>query len=305
MINKKVLLLWLNHQNIKSQINSNKPLSFKQNTENVSIDWERYHYINSKQWIVEDLLSEINFTEIETLDNLEKKKIIVITSQIIENLDSLHEICSKNEIILIHLGNEFLNNMKQNLEIYKKCYCVLRPYFFFSNLKNICHIPVGYKKSNKFYKEKKKFTWSFLGTIYKSSRNDMLEIFSHKFENFYLHKTNYFNDSKSLSSDEMYKIISESNFSPCPQGFYHPETYRLFEILENNSIPIVLDHNNFFEKILPNNNLIKVKYWQEFTKIYDQIDLEKTQKSNLNWYSNYKNNLKLKIKNIIYGKQYI
>ena len=300
-MHKKVLLFWLNHQDLSSESIANEPLSSKQSKTNVAVEWEKYHFINSKKWIIEDLLSEVGFTEINSLKNLEKKKVIIITSKIVENFNKLEKICSSNEVILVHLGNEFLNNMEKNIEIYKKCYCVLRPYFFFSNLKNICHIPVGYKKSNKFYKEKKKFTWSFIGTIYKSSRNDLIEVFKEKFNNFYFHKTDYFNDKKSLSSDEMYKIISESVFSPCPQGFYHPETYRVFEVLENNSIPILLDHNNFFEKIFPNNNLIKVKYWKEFIKKYDQINTEESLELNLKWYFNYKNNLKLKIKNIIHG----
>ena len=37
----------------------------------------------------------------------------------------------------------------------------------------------------------------------------------------------------------MNKILVSTEFIPCPNGFFHPETYRLYEALESGCIPIV------------------------------------------------------------------
>lgn len=296
----KVLLFWPQLKNYKDKEYEQKDIAYKKDKHTTFVDWERYHVINSKKWIINDLLSKIELEIVEDCKNITNEKIIVISHNLKEISHALEEVTKDNKIFLIHLGDEFFSDLNNSLEIYKKCTYVFRPYFFFSNLKNILHIPVGYKSSENFYDEKKTYKWSFMGSVYKSSRHDMIDVFKKNFDNFFLHQTDHFADKKSLNSEEMYKIISSSTFSLCPQGFNHPETYRLWEILENKSIPIIQDTLSIYDKILPNNNLIKVKYWSEFLAIEKEINAEEILKKNLDWYNSYKTNLKNKIFGIIY-----
>lgn len=226
---EKILLFWddfVNYKNKKFEINE---ISYKKNNNTTSVDWDKYHVVYSKKWLLDDLFSQINFEIIENIDYLNNKKIILVARDLKKNFLFYENFCSNNKVYLIHFGDEFLSDLNFSIKIYEKCYHVFRPYYFYSNLKNITHIPVGYKSSNNFYKEEKKYFWSFCGTIYKSSRHDMIDVFTKNFDNYFLHITHFFGDTKSLQPDEMYQNISKSIFSLCPNGFYHPETYRVFE----------------------------------------------------------------------------
>lgn len=296
----KTLLFWPQVEKYKNyKPHENHNLSYKKDKYTTVVDWEKYHAIYSKKWLLDDLLLNIEYETINELKGISNKSIIIIVHDLGSLIKELDTLCEKNKIYLIHIGDEFFKNINNSIKIYKKCKFVFRPYYFFSNLKNIMHIPVGYKSSKSFYNEEKKYHWSFLGSVYKSSRNDMCEVFKRNFDNHYLRKTDHFNDNKSLHADEMYKIVSSSIYSLCPQGFNHPETYRLWEILENKSIPIVQDSLSIYDKILPGNNLIKINYWSEFLKIEKKIELDKTLNETLGWYNSYKKNLKEKIYNII------
>lgn len=303
---KKILFYWPALNKYNQGLFRSSQISFREDkdtSQSVSVDWSKYHVVNSKKWLMDDLFSEIKFEIVDRVNQCKNSEIILVIDNLRDKLQfyDYENICSNNKVYLIHVGDEFLYNLNWSINLYKKSFYVFRPYFFSSNIKNIMHIPVGYKKSNSFYKEEKKYFWSFCGTIYKSSRHDMFEVFTKNFDNYFLHITSFFGDNNSLEADEMYKKISSSIISLCPSGFYHPETYRIFEILENNSIPIIQDSNLIYDKILPNNNLIKINFWSDFLKIEKTLNYEDLLKTNINWYSNYKKELKLQIKKIIYG----
>lgn len=299
---KKILFYWPSlNRHKKNKFDTNDISSSEQG--NTTVKWNIYHVIYSKKWLMDDLFSEVQFEIVEDISKCKNCEIILVIHNLAEKLQ-FHEyenICSNNKVYLVHIGDEIFDQLDMSINIYNKSFYVFRPYFFKSNLKNIMHIPVGYKASNNFYMEKKKYFWSFCGTVYKSSRHDMIEVFTKNFDNYFLHLTNFFSDKKGLDADEMYKNISSSIFSLCPNGFYHPETYRVFEVLENNSIPIIQNPYSIYDKLFPNNNLIKINVWSDFLKIAKNINHEELLKSNLDWYANYKKELKLKIKKIIYG----
>lgn len=298
---ERVIFFWNDLNNYKNKNLNITQIAFKKDKNTTKVEWDKYHVINSQKWLMNDLLSEINFDITENITNSKNNKIILVATDIKKNFSFYENICSNNKVFLIHIGDEFLTNLDFSIKIYQKSYYVFRPYYFYSKLKNVMYIPVGYKSSNNFYKEEKKYFWSFFGTIYKSSRHDMIDVFIKNFDDYFLHITKFFGDPKGLDADEMYKQISRSRFSLCPTGFYHPETYRVFEVLENNSIPVIQNPYSFYEKILPNNNFIKINLWSDFLKIVKNINYEKLLNLNVNWYLNYKKDLKLKIKKIIYG----
>ena len=55
----------------------------------------------------------------------------------------------------------------------------------------------------------------------------------------------------------MRKILSSTEFIPCPNGFFHPETYRVYEALECECIPIVENAFKYYDRLFPNNPFIK------------------------------------------------
>ena len=57
--------------------------------------------------------------------------------------------------------------------------------------------------------------------------------------------------------------LSSTDFIPCPNGFVHPETYRLYEALECECIPIVENAYRYYDRLFPNNPFLKVDKWQE------------------------------------------
>ena len=61
----------------------------------------------------------------------------------------------------------------------------------------------------------------------------------------------------------MSKVLSLTEFMPCPNGFVHPETYRVYESLECGCIPIVENAYKYYDRLFPNNPFIKVDMWSE------------------------------------------
>ena len=66
-----------------------------------------------------------------------------------------------------------------------------------------------------------------------------------------------------MNVKEMTQILSQTKFIPCPNGFVHPETYRVYEALECGSIPIVENAYKYYDRLFPNNPFLKVDRWVE------------------------------------------
>ena len=56
-----------------------------------------------------------------------------------------------------------------------------------------------------------------------------------------------------IETEEMSEVLSSTIFSPCPNGFVHPETYRLYEALECGCIPIIENTYKYYDRLFPNN----------------------------------------------------
>ena len=74
-------------------------------------------------------------------------------------------------------------------------------------------------------------------------------------------------NEKIIEVDEMSEILSSTIFIPCPNGFVHPETYRLYEALECECIPIVENSYKYYERLFPDNPFLKIDKWQEAKNI--------------------------------------
>ncbi len=293
-----IKLLWNTHNQEKTNSSNEKVKKIEINNYN----WGIYHKVNSNIWIY-DILKNINYTTIDNENKLEDGDVLIVIDSNPEKKIKLYEkfklICSK--VYLFHLGDETgASNLSQ---VYDKCNYVLRTFCsnkYFKNEKVKC-IPLGYKSGivNKSYVNRK-YKWAFTGTPHKSSRHDLLFQLS-DIKPFFCHKTEKFN-KQIISVEKMSEVLSSTIFIPCPNGFYHPETYRLYEALECGCIPIVEETYKYFDRLFPNNPFLKINKWIDAKKIlqsWESEKIKKKQKECIVWWDNYKVDLQEMVKNKI------
>ena len=293
-----IKLFWNTHNQRKSNSDDKKI----REKEEMDYGWGLYHKKSSDKWIYE-ILKKIKYNIIENETNLEKEDTLIIVDSSVEKKVELYTklklICSK--IFLLHLGDE--SGEYDLSTVYENCNHIWRTFCsnkYFENNKVKC-IPIGYKSgvSNK-QKNNRKYKWAFTGTPHKSSRHDLLFQFS-GIEPFFCHKTKKF-DQKTISADDMSEVLSSTEFIPCPNGFFHPETYRVYEALECGCIPIVEKAYKYYDRLFPTNPFLKVDMWAEAKPIIkgwgnDQIKLKRDECRI--WWSNLKNELQESIKDKI------
>ena len=98
----------------------------------------------------------------------------------------------------------------------------------------------------------------------------------------------------------MSDVLSSTEFVPCPNGFFHPDTYRLYEALECGCIPIVEDTYKYYDRLYPTNPFIKVGKWIDAKNIIKnwKIDqIKEKQKECNTWWNSYKTDLQEFVKN--------
>ena len=274
---------------------------------NINSFWGNYHFINSTSWIY----TIIEQTKYEIIDHVnkidEKDQLIIIDSQLSikkELYEKLSKKCSS--IYLIHLGDE--GGTEDTNLVYNYCKHVWRTFGlpkYFNNDKITC-IPIGYKSGPNFQNKeimKRKFLWSFMGTIHGASRYDLIHQNQNLKPNF-INKTSSFASGESLDSEKYYEILYDSIFIMVPHGYIHPESYRLYETLEAGCVPIIENPHNFYDNFLPKNPLIKINLWKESSEIIKKLFndknklKEKSDEINL-WWKNYKKNLQSQFKSKI------
>ena len=285
-----IKLFWNTH-NQKEANSENKKVREK---EELDYGWGQYHKKNSDKWIYE-ILKNIKYNVVTDLTDLEKEDILIIVDSGIEEKNTLYvklnAICSK--IFLFHLGDESgsydLSTVYGHCNYIWRVFCSTR---YFVNDKVKC-IPIGYKSGILNQQQNnRKYKWAFTGTPHKSSRHDLLFQLS-DIEPFFCHKTEKFN-VKIISVDEMSKILSSTEFIPCPSGFFHPETYRLYEALECGCIPIVENTYQYYDRLFPDNPFIKIDKWADAKPVikgWESEQIKKKGKECRIWWSGEKNKI--------------
>jgi len=289
-----VKLFWNTHNQISPTSNDPK----KEDVLNYK--WGVYHKDNSDEWI-NFILKRIKFKVIEKTEELENGDIVIIVDSSVEKKSELYTklrlICSK--VFLIHLGDEGgsfnLTSIYDNCDFIWRAFCSNK---YFNNDKVNC-LPIGYKSGVKLKNSSSKriYKWAFIGTPHKSSRHDLMFQFS-GIKPFYSHKTKSFNE-KIIEVNEMSEILSSTIFIPCPNGFVHPETYRLYEALECECIPIVENSYKYYDRLFPGNPFLKIDKWIEAKSIiskWDNDQVKNKQEECKIWWKNYKITLQENIK---------
>ena len=283
-----IKLFWNTHNlNIPDQNN-------KTDKDIVDHNWGIYHKKYSDKWVFE-ILKKIKFDFIKSEEDLEKNDVLIIVDSGIEKkanyYTKLNLICSK--MFLIHLGDEFgvfdLSKIYSNFNFIWRSFCSNR---YFNNDKVKC-LPIGYKSGvclNNNKEVSRKYKWAFVGTPHKSSRHDLIHQLS-EIKPFFSHQTNKFNE-KIISVEKMSEILSSTEFIPCPNGFHHPETYRVYEALECECIPIVENAYKYYDRLFPKNPFLKIDKWQDAKKIIMEWDTKKIKEKRKEckiWWNDYKN----------------
>ena len=284
-----IKLFWNTH----NQNNSNPNKSNEENARDHL--WGLYHKDYSDRWIYK-ILNKIEFEVIQSEKDLKSEDILIIVDSSIEKKEKLYTklglICSK--MFLIHLGDE--SGVYDSSLIYSKFNYVWRTFYSnrYFNSKKVSCLPIGYKSGTLFRKEvvERKYKWAFLGSPHKSSRHDLLFQLS-DIEPTFSHKTKKFNE-KIIEVGKMSEILTSTQFIPCPNGFVHPETYRLYEALECGCIPIVENTYKYYDRLFPGNPFLKVDRWIEARSVireWKEGQIKQKREECITWWRQYKNQL--------------
>ncbi len=204
---------------------------------------------------------------------------------------------------LFHLSDEFLLN---DCSDYAGAKHVFRNYYNKNITSNkVTTLPLGWKSGFmnsdnhiKFYKDKK-YVSCFIGQI-KKDRHEVVEQIKKSDKNF-IYITDSFNSKKSLSVEEQIKIYKETVFVPCPIGNWNVDTFRICEVLECGSIPLIKNYNgqDYYKSIFGTNHCIpNVSSWNEIPLFFNELKKQGIDDNIItinNWYSEYKTNLKNKL----------
>jgi len=198
---------------------------------------------------------------------------------------------------IFHLSNESLNH---NFNYYSLAKKVFRNYIY-PNITNanVLTLPLGYKSGIKFLepvKERnKKYKFCFVG----QPKNDRFELINvlNEHDNNFIHLTKQWDCPTSLNTQEYQHKLSETLFVPCPAGNVHVDTFRLFEILETGSIPILKKYTNpeYYHLLLGNHPLPVISNWSELKIVESKLldyGYDKKCEEIRSWYLSYKENLK-------------
>lgn len=209
------------------------------------------------------------------------------------------------KFFLLHLSNEGLSH---NFEYYVLSNHVIRNYFWSDiDLENVTFIPLGFKTG--YYNEnftyrnlnEKLYDFCFIGQI-KSDRQNLIDVLN-TVGNSFIHTTNQWNCPTSLSQKECAEIYRKTKFVPCPMGWSHPDSFRIMEVLESGSIPILKTYENldYFTKVWGKCPLPKVDSWDELNDLHDMDNetYKKLYSEVVEWYDKFKLDLSEKIKKLV------
>jgi hypothetical protein len=257
------------------------------------------------EWITKDLYSKVNQEHIMDCGSLQTvcdgATIIYSTNR--SNVDdSFLEYLNKfteagYKFNLLHLSNEDLNH---DDSYYSKAQNVIRNYYG-ENFKasNITFIPLGYQSGYKNYNDKispvseRTIPVVFIGQP-KSDRHDLIESL-HKIQDSMVYTINGWKCSTSLSQESVSKIYSKTKYVPCPRGWVHIDSFRIFEALEWGAVPVLKNYPEKLGWIDGGHPLPVVNEWSDLSDLIANTNYESLQTKCQDWYKSIKNDLSDKI----------
>ncbi len=156
-------------------------------------------------------------------------------------------------------------------------------------------------KDYKINSHPKKYVWSFVGQVQNPSRQRCVEVLKTMPDGF-LHIAGAFGGQENgIEYQEYLDIMCQSMFVICPGGSMSVDSFRVYEAMECNAIPITekrapRDANDFdyWDSVHSSNDMIILDSWNELPGIVEMYDGNNEQIRNL-WWTYYKTNLENKL----------
>ena len=207
----------------------------------------------------------------------------------------------------IHCSDEFC---KDDISWYSlpNCKGVVRNYYrpACESMTHVVQIPLGYTAlvPDSATVKEKKYTWSFEGTAWFDRAEKLVLLDSVKPN--YVKLYSKWNDPTNTKHEDYFSRLQESIFVPILRG-NHFETFRLYEAIEANSIPIVVreDGDEVFWKWLKNHlPILEIKSYEHAAKVMNLLlsnraSLETYRHELYNAYTDWKNDCKERISALI------
>jgi hypothetical protein len=214
-----------------------------------------------------------------------------------------------NRCILYHASDE---SCKADISIYNHpgIKHVIRNYWRPDAVGDkVLHLPLGYAKGKRGSGELRPISgrptvWSFAGAKDRNNREVVLQNLTKSTPNNALYLTPSFGTDKNLTSESYVAMLKSSQFVPCLDGFFNPESYRFYEALEAGALPLVpLDKQETYKNILAgsvNPPLLGISDWMTAGQVMNKLSaradvLDKVQIDMQNWWSGYKKYLSVRL----------
>lgn len=199
------------------------------------------------------------------------------------------------QFYLYHLSNEVHTN---NYEYYHLAKHVFRTYYNpLINCKRLTVVPLGFQSGYNNYADvinfkERKYTFTFIGQI-KSDRQLLVDTLQ-KIPNTFVYLTKKWNCPTSLKPHEICDIYANTIFVPCPKGWIHSDSFRIFEAIEWGSIPILKRYESDSYRYLGNHPFPIVDEWTDISLLMTK-DISKLRMMCWLWYLNKKLDLAIDI----------
>ena len=169
--------------------------------------------------------------------------IVPIERRRIERLERLKEV---QQLLIWHISDEEGRDGDRWYPSLPKHRTVLRefPHPRFDCFQQVNNLPLGPTRSALInvpwlQASRRQHPWCFMGTLWPgTSRQQAVDCFMGRIPNGFAHGSEGF--GQGLASDHYVDVLHQSQFSLCPEGHRHFETFRFYESLELGAIPLGL-----------------------------------------------------------------
>jgi len=210
------------------------------------------------------------------------------------------------KFIIFHLSDEKLN---MDCCYYDNAQHIFRHYYNDKiNDLNITTLPLGFASgymndtNNINLLNERDILITFIGQV-KSDRQDLINNLN-DINNKFLYLTTQWDCPTALSPNEVIEIYKRTIFVPCPMGWNHPDSHRIFEALEWGCIPIIKKYNgiDYFKYIFGEHPLPVLDDWSKIKDLMDELKNNELLLKINKWYKNYMNTLSENISKIVNEK---
>ena len=277
-----------------------------------TIVYKTYHPVNASRYYGDQLFLKYQleglFNEVDNFPEDKRGVVIVIKGgDNWEYVDKLNADIAKYHWVIILItgieqGHNFYTKIKHpNMRIWLQT-----PR---SGDKADWYIPVGYPTYIKPYlpvQLEKIYDVSFAGQNTHERRQQCIKVLE-SLPNTFVYPTEGFNQG--MKYPEYIKTLAQSKLVACPGGAMSPDSFRVYEALEAGSIPVVDKHSgysryegDFWEKLFPNNPLLKIDNWNKLPTVLDEIlaNYDNILDLTMQWWAEYKQKFVSKLLEDIY-----